>query len=154
MNLDCWYRTFKAHGYIDSNAPLPSDDMALIKQIEEARKSPILEFDLESIDSGHSYMHLLVRIDCFLGDDLALRRIKSNAKEGEGTVTVEFEWQDKLYQWTFEQTADWVSDEFLENVYSLVAEHTPGRLVALPCSDPYIYLVYLPAAIDAELGRC
>lgn len=154
MNIECWHQTLKAHGYIDSSAPPAQSEADLLRQIRSAGRLRILDFDLESIDSAQSYMRLLDRISRFVGDELALRRVKSALDESAGMATVQFEWQDQPYGWTFEQTADWVSEEFLEKVFAFVAERTKGRLVALPSSDPYLYLIYVPAAIGAALSNC
>lgn len=154
MNIECWQQTLKAHGYIDSSAPPAQREADLIRQIKSAGRLRILDFDLESIDSAQSYARLLDRISRLVGDELALRRVKSSLDESAGMATVQFEWQDQPYGWTFEQTADWVSEEFLEKVFAFVAEHTTGRLIALPSSDPYLYLIYVPAEIGEALSNC
>jgi hypothetical protein len=153
-NIGCWQQTLKAHGYIDNSAPPAQSEADLIRQIESAGRLKIADFDLESIDSEQSYVRLLDRISRLVGDELALRRIKSLLDESAGSATVQFEWRDRPYQWTFEQVADWVSDEFINKVFEFVAEHSDGRLIALPCSDPYLYVAFVPVETAEALSGC
>lgn len=153
MNLVCLHNTLKAHGYVEADAPPPVDEFGLIAQLEATGKLSILELDPECIDSERSYMDLLVKIKRFMGEALVLRRIQSSLNE-EGDMSVRFELNEQPHEWTFPQADGWVSGEFMQNLYALVAEYTPGRLVTLPCPDAWVYMVYVPVEVEEDLLEC
>lgn len=124
-----------------------------VKLVQELRSNPalqLLEFDCESIENKWSYPRLLRDLLAPVESQLDIRRVQCTLDHERGLAQITFQCQGESVEWAFPQKNDWVSDDFIDNVFALVHDKTEGEMLLLPTSDQFVCVLYFPKKMEDD----
>lgn len=122
----------------------------LIKQLKQNPAVRLHEFDAECIENGWDYSRLFNALLELIEPSLAIKRVRSSLDREAGTARVSFQYKGETIVWEFRQPDDWVSDEFLSNIDTMVRAEANGELMSLPTADQFMCFIFLPGEVEAS----
>lgn len=135
---------------------LPLGDLSRIgasEVVQQLRNNPalhLLEFDCESIENKWDYPRLLRDLLEPVGEQLDIRRVRCTLDRERGLAQLTFQCQGENVDWTFPHQSDWVSDDFINNVFALVRDKAEEEMLLLPTSDQFVCVLYFPKKMEDD----